>query len=452
MPDETDSQSWETEAAAAPEPVPGVVLVFSGVQSHFAAAPVRSQPLLLGRDGVLGLALGDTCLSRRHAEVSFEGGRFRVRDLDSRNGTFLDGERVRGERTATEGVLRVGDTMLLLRRDVRLFLGGTVERVDDVVIGPTLRPIWRALSDAATQGGCVHIRGETGTGKELAARHFHFASGRGKRPFVDVNCATIPHALAERLLFGARKGAYSGAEADAEGYFQAANGGTLFLDEVADLDLAVQAKLLRVLEQRQILPLGATKPIAVDVRLCSAAHRDLAEEVARGRFRDDLYYRLALPAVVIPPLRERYEDVPWLMQAIAARTPGELSCHASVVEAVLLRPWPGNARELEKRIVEAAATAHAQGDRQIRASHLAPSAGRANQVSERPAASAPAAVRGALTTDAPEPPLSRDAIERALAETGGNISAAAVALGLHRTELRRLMVRLKIRRTGPEQS
>jgi transcriptional regulator with PAS, ATPase and Fis domain len=444
--EQTESQSWETQSKAAHDAVPGLVLVFSGAQSQLAAVPSTNQPRVLGRDDILGLKLGDSCLSRRHAEVTFDGGRFRVRDLDSRNGTFLDGQRVRGEREAADGVLRVGDSLLLLHSDVRLLVGGAIEREGDVVIGPTLRSVWRALADAAKEGDCVHIRGETGTGKELAAHHFHVASGRGKRPFIAVNCATIPPALAERLLFGARKGAYSGAEADAEGYVQAADGGTLFLDEVADLDHAVQAKLLRVLEERQILSLGATKPTSVDVRICSATHRDLAEEVAQGRFRDDLYYRLGLPSVELPPLRRRREDVPWLTQAIAARAPGALHCHASLIEAVLTRMWPGNVRELEKRVLEAARTAHAQGDSLLRAVHLSPSAGTMSQTDGRTQPAAPPSA-AAPNSDPSDAPLSRAAIERALAETGGNVTAAAVALGIHRTQLRRLIVQLKIRRT-----
>jgi transcriptional regulator with PAS, ATPase and Fis domain len=360
----------------------------------------------------------------------------------------VDGQRVYGERECEQGILRAGETLLLLRQDVRLFLGGAADRSDDVVIGPTLRAVWTVLADAATEGDCVHSRGETGTGKELAARHFHSASGRGKRPFTAVNCATIPAALAERLLFGARKGVYSGADTDTEGYVQAANGGTLFLDEVADLDLLVQAKLLRVLEERRILPLGATKPVPVDIHVCSATHRNLAEEVERGRFRDDPYYRLGLPMVVIPPLRERQEDIPRLMQVIAARVDGALRCHASLVEAVLMRPWPGNVRELEKRLVEAARVANAQGSAAINATHLSPSAGTFVQGSEASGSQAPE-----VATRSPEnlleAPLSRDTVERALRAAGGNVTAAAVLLGVHRTQLRRVMVRLKIRRPEP---
>ena len=153
------------------------------------------------------------------------------------------------------------------------------------------------------------MRGESGSGKELASASFSRAASRGgASPFIGVNCAAVPAGLAERLLFGARKGAFSGATGDVQGYIQAADGGTLFLDEVAELDLRVQAKLLRVLETREVLPLGATRAERVELRVCVAAHADLAEQVTAGRFREDLYYRVGRPVVRIPPLRERLDS------------------------------------------------------------------------------------------------------------------------------------------------
>ena len=356
----------------------------------------------------------------------------------------------------TEDSFASATRCLLLCPNIRPFAGAAIERAADIIVGPTLGPVWQAIAGAAKAGDCLHICGESGTGKELAARHLHRSSGRLSRPFTAVNCATIPPPLAERLLFGARKGAYSGADADADGYVQTAQGGTLFLDEVADLDLPVQAKLLRMLEERQILPLGATKVVAVDVRVCSATHRDLAAEVARGRFRDDLYYRLGLLHRG-PALRERREEIPWLMQSMAGQDADPLRLHASVVEETLLRPWPGNVRELGKRMAEAARTARAQGETSIRAIHLSPLAGRLNAPAPASAGSAASsagsassASSGSRMPDTPsrilDAPLSRPQVERALADAGGNVTATAVALGLHRTQLRRLMVQLGIRR------
>jgi DNA-binding NtrC family response regulator len=441
MSEDTASQTWGVRHVARPDAVPGLVLVFSGEKPHLAARALHAEPLLLGRDDVLGLTLDDSCLSRRHAQVSLDGSRFRIRDLDSRNGTFVDGHRLRGELESANAVLRIGDTVLLLCADIRPYEHGTIARDDGVIVGPSLLPVWQAIAKAAKEGDCLHVRGEAGAGKELAARHFHRASGREGRPFAAVNCATIPSSLADRVVFGARKGPYS--DADSDGYVQAAEGGTLFLDEVADLDLAIQAKLFRTLEERKVFAVGATMPSAVDLRVCSATSSDLEGEVRRGAFREDLYRRIGRPVVTVPPLRERREEVPWLLQAIVGRTPTQPRLHASLVEAVILRPWPGNVRELEKRIGAAARAAAAQGERHLRALHLSPSAGMLTEGGAS-ATSAPPSPHDGTRADAP---MTRERIERALEETGGNVTAAAIALGLHRTQLRRLLARMKISRT-----
>jgi transcriptional regulator with PAS, ATPase and Fis domain len=429
--EETATQSYDEEGEAAEARSPGLVLAFSGAEPILAATALGpKEPLFLGRGQVMGAPIEDTHMSRQHAEVRFSDGRFVVRDRDSHNGTFLDGARIDGEHTAEDGVLRVGDTLLLLSQDVRPLLRRSVELADGVVIGPTLRETWNAIAEAAVAGGSVHIAGETGSGKELAAKHFHTATGRGAGPFVAVNCATVPPHLAERLLFGVKRGAYTGADRDADGYVQAADGGTLFLDELAELSPPVQAKLLRVLETGEVLPLGATRARAVDLRLCTATHRDLRTEVAEGRFREDLYYRISHSMVSLPPLRDRRHDIPWLVRAVAATH--RLRLHVSFVEAILMRSWPGNVRELLAAATRGARAALAEHADLLRASHLEESAGRslASAGGERGRASVP------------EP--SRVAIERALAQSSGNISAAAAALGLHRTQLRRWIARLGV--------
>ena len=192
---------------------------------------------------------------------------------------------------------------------------------------------------------------------------------------VAVNCAAIPHALAQRLLFGARRGSHSG-EAHAAGYVQQADGGTLFLDEIAELDLQVQAELLRVLESHEVVPLGASRPRKVDFALCSATSKDLRALVAAGALREDLYVRIATPAVTLPPLRDRPEEIPALIaHELAARSPA-LAPHVSLVEQCLLRPWPGNVRELIAELRAAAQAAIADGHR-VTAGHLAATAGSA---------------------------------------------------------------------------
>jgi len=233
---------------------------------------------------------------------------------------------------------------------------------------------------------------------------------------VAVNCAALPPPLAERLLFGVRRGAYSGADTNADGYLAAADGGTLFLDEVAELPLEVQAKLLRVVEDRELLPLGAARSRRIDVGFVTATHADLRAQAATGRFRQDLYFRLGKPVVSLPPLRERLEDIPFLVERAFAQLARPRQPHASLVEAALRRAWPGNIRELLREITEAATRAPV-ADR-VRAEHLDAHAGHAFAAASRPEDSA-ARIREALVREQ------------------GNVSRAARALGMHRTQLRR---------------
>src|SRR5450830_1390506 len=206
----------------------------------------------------------------------------------------------------------------------------------------------------------VLVRGESGTGKELVARALHACSQRGHGPLVAVNCGAIPENLLEAEFFGARKGSYTGAQQDREGYFQAASGGTLFLDEIGDLPLAMQSKLLRAIQERSIRPLGSTQEVPVDVRIVSATHKDLAAEVLAGRFRQDLYYRLNVIEVVVPPLRERREDLPLLCQALLDRIARESGLavprlSAQAMAPLYALPLAGNVRELENLLHRAVA-------------------------------------------------------------------------------------------------
>jgi DNA-binding NtrC family response regulator len=415
------------------------VLVFSAGVPCSGVLPLARGAVEIGREGPLADLIDDVRMSRRHARVSFDGRAWTVRDLGSRNGTAVDGEELTGERAGEQlRVARAGSSLFLLAADVNPTRGG-VRAQGDTLMGPALVRAWQAVARAARCGSTLHLRGESGSGKELAARAFHAAGPRCAGPFAAVNCAAIPEGLAERLLFGARRGAYSGAVEDAAGTIQSAHGGTLFLDEIAELDLAVQAKLLRVLETREVLPLGAARPQPVDIAICSATHKDLRAEVAAGRMREDLYFRVARPEVVVPPLRARLEEVPWLIDralrrvaAAAGSDPEALRAHPSLVEACLLRPWPGNVRELLAEISAAAQAAIDAGSPQVKAEHLSPTAG----VGFGPP-SAPAAPEAAGPPD-------REAIEAALRKAGGNVSSAARALGPHRTQLRRLLSRYGI--------
>jgi DNA-binding NtrC family response regulator len=274
---------------------------------------------------------------------------------------------------------------------------------------------------------------------------------------VPVNSSTIPHTIAERLLFGAKRGAYSSAEADAGGYVQEAEGGTLFLDEIADLDPQVQAKLLRLLESQEVLPLGAARPRKIDFAFCSATNKDLRALVSAGMLREDLYFRIGRPVVALPALRNRPEEIPELIVQTLATVSPVLVAHVSLVEQCLLRPWPGNVRELRTELRDAAIHALADGNR-VEARHLSPTAGSVFGIAMPDHRSAPPmppdrptpAPHASSPSDGPRRRTPRDEaelrqrIEETLRNNGGNVAATARALGLHRTQLRRLLERYEI--------
>jgi DNA-binding NtrC family response regulator len=432
--------------------VPGVIVVFSGGAPQARAIPLALGSLELGRGDASDGKLDDGRVSRQHARVALEDGRWIVTDLASQNGTFVDGQLTAAHTpTPAQRVIRVGDSLLVPCADVRPFEHTGVGVLDGFVRGPAMRALLEATARAAHDGTTLHIRGESGTGKEGIAQAFHRAGARGASPFVAVNCAAIPHAVAERLFFGAKRGAYSGADADAPGYVQEADGGTLFLDEVAELDLQVQAKLLRVLESHEVLPLGASKPRKVDFVFCSATNKDLRALVAAGLLREDLYFRIGRPAVTVPALRNRPEEIPALIaHQLAALSPAP-AVHVSFVEQCLLRPWPGNVRELLTELRTAASAALIDGAR-LKARHLPAAAGSVlgSAVADPRAAPPswpPPAPHSSPAPDVPRKRMSRDdpawrpRIEAALRANHGNVAAAARFLGLHRTQLRRLLER-----------
>jgi two-component system, NtrC family, response regulator AtoC len=289
----------------------------------------------------------------------------------------------------------------------------------------------------------VLVRGETGTGKELVARSLHFDGMRRDAPFVEVNCAALPAHLLEGELFGHERGAFTDARERRIGLVEAAHGGTLFLDEIGDLDASVQVKLLRLLEDRTVRRLGSTRDRRVDVRFVTATHRPLEEMVREGRFRADLYYRLRVVTLALPPLRERGEDVPLLaghFLALHGRRYGKPRLRLSAEARALVRrhPWPGNVRELRNAMEQAALSAEGEV---VEAVNLAlapppsPAAGLAPRTEDRappPQAEDPPAMAGGMTLAE----LERQLIARALEQAGGNISRAARELGISRDTLR----------------
>jgi two-component system response regulator PilR (NtrC family) len=288
----------------------------------------------------------------------------------------------------------------------------------------------------------VYVSGESGSGKELAARLIHGQGARRERPFVPVNCGAIPENLMESEFFGYKKGAFTGADQDRDGFFQAANGGTLFLDEVADLPLAMQVKLLRAIQEKRVRKVGATQEDPVDVRIICATHQDLARLVESGKFRQDLFYRLNVIELHMPPLRECREDIPLIAQSIlarAARQPGAPAARLSAasLEELMRYDFPGNIRELENILERAMALS---GGEEIGPDDLRLRPVLVEEPGARPA-------EGALEAPLPEylDRVEREAIVAALARTGFNRTAAAKLLGVTFRTLRYRMQRLGIK-------
>ena len=272
---------------------------------------------------------------------------------------------VKGDRLLDElrpAVQRIAETQKVrkeageLRRQLRRLTGF------DHIIGASdkMRSLFELIETIAPQSSRVLITGESGTGKELVARAIHENSSRSKAPFVTINCGAFPETLLESELFGYMKGAFTGANENRRGLFQAADGGTLFMDEIGNMSLTMQVKLYRVLQEGKIRPLGSTEETGVDVRVIAATNKDFTEEIAEGRFREDLYYRLSVIPIHLPPLRERPEDIPLLVRAFLDRFSKSMNKKIDGIESEAMRrlevyEWPGNVRELENTIERAIA-------------------------------------------------------------------------------------------------
>lgn len=362
-------------------------------------------------------------VSRHHAGLSIDGAEVVLVDSDSRNGTFLNGKRVTRAILELGSVLRIGEWV------------GVVERGRAPSVLTELAPgLWGgsalasvlapARAAAAASDLPIIVVGETGAGKEVVSRAIHEWSGR-RGPFCAINCAALPQQLVEGELFGYRRGAFTGAERNHIGHFRRAHQGTLLLDEVIELELATQAKLLRVLQEREVVPLGESTPVRFDVRVVVAAQVPLSRAVKAGRFREDLFMRLAGLELELPPLRSRISDiVPLFQRCLGQAAPGEPPrLEGKLVEALCLHRWPGNVRELEltaKRLI----AVHG-GEPVLRRSHLPP-----------------AMLERADASPAPlEPRRRREARELAalLRKHRGNMSKAAAEMNISRSHAYRLL-------------
>jgi DNA-binding NtrC family response regulator len=335
-----------------------------------------------------------------------------------------------------ENVLHVTDLEQENRR-LRAEVARTQTFGEIVGQSPAMQAIYRVIEAVAQNTSTVLITGESGTGKELVARTIHARGARAERSLVTMNCGAVSDTLLDSQLFGHRRGAFTGAIADHEGVFQAADGGSLFLDEIADVPLALQVKFLRAVQEREVVPLGSTRPVHVDVRLLAATNRDLDAEVREGRFRSDLYYRLNVVQIAMPPLRERREDIPLLAEACSRHYAQAFNVAPKVIEPVAMErlvayDWPGNIRELQNVIERCFA--------------LAPSGG-------IDVMSLPLRVRDGSD---PGPPLEfgdelpslevaeRSLITAALRKSAGNKNQAARLLGIDRQRLYRKLEKYQL--------
>jgi len=433
--------------------------------------------LSIGRSRTSGLCVPDAALSRHHCTLTNEGDRVVLKDLESLNGTFVNGIPVR------ERLLRHGD-QVKLGHSLFVFLTGEIpsepeasvslpaeegtvastvrlsteqgdQRDGAAVIAshvsisriPTLqhdmigesermRQVYEVVARVAATDSTVLLHGESGTGKELAAQAIHRNSPRAARPFISINCAALTDTLLESELFGHEKGAFTGAIAQKLGKLEVADGGTVFFDEFGDLALVLQAKLLRVLQQREFERVGGTRSLKVNIRVIAATNKNLEAALRKGSFRDDLYYRLDVVTVTMPPLRERKEDIPLLaayfIAKYAERCNRRVFGMSAEARAQLLEyDWPGNVRELQNAIERAIVLGNSE--------RILPE--------DLPEVVLEAEAAGGLTSGyhAALREAKRKIVLQAIEQAGGRYSDAARALGLHPNNLHRLARTLSLR-------
>jgi DNA-binding NtrC family response regulator len=334
-----------------------------------ASVALGARPIVVGAHASCDLVLSDPQVSRRHAELAIVTDGVRIKDLGSTNGTWWQGSRI-GEVVVSPGsTVKFGETPVKISAGEAPSLPPSDNDHFGAMAGKSIamRELFAVLEMAAPTDATVLIEGESGTGKELAARAIHDASERAQGPFVVVDCSAIAENLVDSHLFGHVRGAFTGADRERKGAFVEASGGTLFLDELGELPLAAQAKLLRVLEAQTVQPLGADKPVKVDTRVVAATHRALAHMVEAKEFRFDLFYRLAVVHVALPPLRERLEDLPHLVETFYARkgtSPGPID--GENLGRLRRHPWPGNVRELRNVLERAWALSPSSAFRDLR--------------------------------------------------------------------------------------
>jgi transcriptional regulator with PAS, ATPase and Fis domain len=403
--------------------VPDTTWDITSGSTELGRQPTSEQQLML---------MGDPHLSRRHAVMERRGGRVWISDLQSRNGTFVNGNRVERTELKDGDVIRLSDTILMVRLDPYDTADSDIETIHGR--SPAAAALRHFVHLVAPTDATAVLIGETGTGKGITATAIHAASARSGGPFVSVNCAAIPETLAESALFGHVAGAFTGARRDAKGYFRAADGGTLFLDEVGELPENVQAKLLHAIEERAVVPVGATSPVKCDVRFIAATTVNLEAAVATGKFRPDLYARLADLVLELPPLRTRREDILSLMDLFLSEHAPPM--HPDLAEQLVLYPWPFNIRGLKTVATELEVRGQGRA-------YLEP-----DLIRHRLTVADPT-----ITLDRPAPPVpnakrssppTRDEIIASLREHRGVVADVGRAMGRSRKQVYRWLERFEI--------
>ncbi len=399
----------------------------------------------IGKSRDNDLVLSDQTVSREHCEIVREARGYLLRDLGSTNGTLLDGAEIREVFLRPGSILTVGKIELKVRTFAERIevLPSEKDFFGDVVgHSQSMRQIFGLLERLAPSDATVLLGGETGTGKDVLARSIHGASPRKDRPMIVVDCGAVVGTLIESELFGHEKGAFTGASAHRQGAFELADGGTLFLDEIGELPLDLQPKLLRVLEQRSFRRVGGNKEIRVDIRVVAASKRNLKMEVERGKFREDLYFRLAVVPVELPPLRERLDDLPLLVERLLEDLSKEqpddppLQIGKSALDALAGHDWPGNIRELRNVLARAAYLARGAGEHEIRLGHVPVGMSGAPPDAIMPAFDPDMSYRD--TKSKFEVAFERQYVAWLLERHDGNISAAARAADMDRKYLHKL--------------
>jgi transcriptional regulator with GAF, ATPase, and Fis domain len=407
------------------------VVVLSGAAKG-TSRPLREK-LRLGKAQDNDLVLDDDTVSRHHCELTRANDGVHVRDLDSTNGTRVQGARVTEAIVQPGTVLKVGEVEIALRPAVRnvevmpsdkTWFGAAIGR------SLAMRSIFGVLERIAPTDATVLLEGETGTGKDVLARALWTESARAQGAFVVVDCGAVSYALLESELFGHERGAFTGAIASRQGAFELADGGTVFLDEIGELPLDVQPKLLRVLETKEFRRVGGNRTLKTNVRVIAATKRNLQREVQAGKFREDLYFRLAVVPITVPPLRARREDIPPLALHILKACGGGLTVADETMQGLVAHDWPGNVRELRNVLERTVYLARATGQTELDLVSLPTSSATGGDVFQFEPGKSYRETRAKFDAD-----FERRYVKWLLGRHNGNVSAAAREARMDRKHL-----------------